>query len=67
LNKAKLAVFATGLSILSASAFAAANPCIPYATEANAAIAKALAADAVRTYNDTRWSCRHYPPPTSPR
>ncbi|MYM96489.1 hypothetical protein [Duganella vulcania] len=51
MNKTKLAVFAAGLSILSASALAA-NPCIPYATEANAAIAKALAADAVRTYND---------------
>jgi len=67
MNKTKLALFAAGLSLLSTSALAATNPCIPYATEANTAIAKALAADAVRTYNDTRWSCRHYPPPTSPR
>ncbi|MYN30296.1 hypothetical protein [Duganella levis] len=52
MKKNKLALFAAGLSILSASALGATNPCIPYATEANAAIAKALAADAVRTYND---------------
>src|SRR5476649_1332301 len=56
MNKTKLALFAAGLSIFSASALAATNPCIPYATEANTAIAKALAADAVRTYNDTYFN-----------
>lgn len=50
MKKNKLAMFAA-LLLTSASALAA-NPCIPYATEANAAIAKALAADAIRTFND---------------
>ncbi|MBA5685923.1 hypothetical protein [Rugamonas apoptosis] len=57
MNTIKIAIFATVLTITTVSA-SAANPCISYATEANAAIAKALAADSVRTFNDIYFNSK---------